>query len=129
MSQITDITIKSIIAGVATVALDKYAFGESDITKSITFGIVTAGSIYSADLIASNIPENFKSQYINGKKLESELLELGTATAITYVVANNLTESLPAYFMYSKIGVIVASDLIGTLAMDYLTSKPLSFIS
>ena len=68
---ISDITMKSIIAGVSTAVLDRFFIGETNSVNNIVFGLSTAASIYGVDVISSNIPDNFKSQYINGKKVES----------------------------------------------------------
>ena len=129
MSNISDVTMKCIIAGLTTVVLDKFAIGEPDITKSIMFGCPTAASIYGAYLIASSIPDNFKSQYINGKKLEADVLEIGTAVGLNYAIATNVTGSIPGFLFYEKIGVILASDLIATYSADYIAGRPLSFTS
>ena len=125
----TDIMIKSVAAGIAAIAIDKFVLQETDINNSLILGVSTTIGIYTANLIGNNIPDNFKSNLINGKKFESDLLELGGASALSYGVTTGLfnydvvTDSLPM-----KFGVIVASDVIGTYISDYLTGKPLAFL-
>ena len=125
----TDIMIKSVVAGIAAIAIDKFVLQETDLNNSIILGVSTTAGIYSANLIANNIPDNFKSNLINGKKFESDLIELTGASALSYGVTTGLfkyevsNDSLPM-----KFGAIVVSDVIGQYVADYFTNKPLSFL-
>ena len=127
MSQLNSVTIKSILGGILAFAIDKYVFNEEELNNSIMLGVSTVVGIYGGDLLASTIPDNLKTQFINGKKIESDVLEILGAGAVTYGVNSMINKPIPIGILTEKIGTIILSDVIATYSTEYLLGQALSF--
>ena len=93
--------------------------------------ILTAGAsgVFVADSLGNLIKPNLNSDVFEGKVIEERLLEIVLISASAYGVnkfvigADNVNHGL-----IQKIGILVASDLISTYAVDYLNVSPLTFL-
>ena len=127
MSQLNSVTIKSILGGILAFAIDKYVFNEEELNNSIMLGVSTTIGIYGGDLLSSTIPDNLKIPFINGKKIEGDILEIVGATSVTYGVNSIINKPIPIGIMTEKLGTIILSDVIATYSTEFLLGQVLSF--
>ena len=127
MNSVNSVTIKSVVGGILAFAIDKYVFNEEELNNSIMLGVSTVVGIYAGDLLSSTIPDNLKIPFINGKKLEGDILEILGAGTITYGVNSIINKPIPIGIMTEKLGTIILSDVIATYATEYLLGQALSF--
>jgi 5,10-methylene-tetrahydrofolate dehydrogenase/methenyl tetrahydrofolate cyclohydrolase len=124
----SEITMKSVIAGLSVFALDKFFLREPEMQNSIILGVSTAIGVYGADMVGKVIPDNFKTSFVNGQTIETRVLEIGGSTAVVAGISQYVGRPIANYNLVNKIGIIVASDIIGSYAAEYIEGKPLSFL-
>ena len=127
MSQLNSVTIKSFLGGILAFGIDKYVFNEEEFNNSLMLAVSTTIGIYGGDLLSSTIPDNLKIPFINGKKIEGDILEIVGATSVTYGVNSIINKPIPIGIMTEKLGTIILSDVIATYATEYLLGQALSF--
>ena len=131
-SNSVDIVKPIATAGVAVV-IDQFFFNESDLTKSLTFGVSAGAGAYLGMMVGSSLPDLSSSlpQFLgNGKGLLQRVTEIGLGTGVGYVV-NKYVMKNTSYKenIMNKIGGIIAADIAGEYIADYLAGRPLSFLA
>ena len=121
-----------IISSAIVVALDKFALGEQNMTRSAYLGAAAVGGIYAGQMLAPMVPFYTalpSSTLYNSKTLELRLLEIGLGAGAAYGLTH-LTEVRYASFeLQQKFGILVAGSIAGTYIADYLNSKPMTYLS
>ena len=131
-SNSVDIVKPIATAGVAVI-LDQFIFNESDLTKSLTFGVSAGAGAYLGMMVGSSLPDLSSSLPTflgNGKGLLQRVTEIGLGTGVGYVV-NKYVMKNTSYKenIMNKIGGIIAADIAGEYIADYLAGRPLSFLA
>ena len=120
--------MKPLITGGLVVAIDQLYFKEPDMVKSLTFGGATSASVYVANKLSSSLPNLGKFGFVDSKKLEIRVLEIGLGAGGAYAI-NRF--ALKNDFQYSqmvpKIVSIAAADVVAEYFMQYLDGG-LSFL-
>ena len=122
---------KPIAMAACVVAADKYLLGETDMNRSLYFGVSGAAGVYAAGLIAPMIPfETFlpDGSYTDARTLELRLLEVSVATGVGFVINKFVLKN--EYYMdqeLKKIAVLAGADFVSEYIDDYISGRPLSF--
>jgi len=120
--------IKSSIAGITVALLDIYALNEPILQNSIILGVTTASGIYAGDIVGKLLPDNLKTSLFDGKTVETRVLEVAGTAGFAYGASKLAGREILQYNFINKLGIIVASDVIGSYATDFLMGKPLTFL-
>jgi hypothetical protein len=125
-----NLALKSIIFAGAVAGIDQFVFKEADMNSSLMLAGAGAAGIYVSDAVASYIPQNFKLSALDGKLLETRILEIGGVTASTYfldkiILGNKFYEAN----LMKRVVTLAGADVISTYATQYLSGQALSFFS
>ena len=123
-SYLSHAVAKPLAAGVAAGVADHYLFGRGDMQKSAMFGAAVGGGIFAVSWVEPIVSPFFptKTPMGNiGKALEGRIVEIACGSAAAYalnrfVLKNEINRS----DMLKRLGVIVASDLIGETVCELL---------
>jgi len=121
-----------IISGAIVVALDKFALGEQNMTRSAYLGAAAVGGIYAGQMIAPMVPFYSSlpsSTLYNNKTLELRLLEIGLGAGAAYGLTKFTDIRYTPSEIQQKVGILVAGSIAGTYIADYLNSKPMTYLS
>ena len=130
MDQIMSLT--PLYAGGAVAGLDRFVLGHTNPTQNLAFGgslaIGKVVSNLSRPMIATILPS---SSLASASSLNSRILEVAVSAGIAYVVnryvlKNQFTEN--PMEIAKLLGVLVAGDVIGEYADDFLNKRALNFI-
>jgi hypothetical protein len=125
-----NLALKAVIFGGAVAGIDMFVFKETDLNSSLMLAGSASAGIYIADAVASYIPSNFKLAALDGKLVETRILEIGGVGATTYfldkiIVGNKYFESN----LMKRVVTIAAADVISTYATQYMSGQALSFFA
>ena len=124
--------IKPLVAVAVVVGLDKFYLKNQNLNSSLMFGASVGGGILIASMIGSSLPSlipKITSNMVDVKTLQARIVEIsigtGAAYALnTYILKNEYNRN----DMITKLGVIVAADVISELIDDYMNVRPLSYL-
>ena len=123
--------IKPIAMAACVVAGDKYILGETDMTRSMYFGVAGAAGVFTAQMIAPMVPiEQYlpSGAFTDSKTLELRVLELGGAVGIGYAINKFvLRNELYINNDLNKIAILAGADFVAEYIDDYMSGRPLSF--
>jgi hypothetical protein len=123
--------IKPIAMAACVVAGDKYILGETDMTRSMYFGVAGAAGVFTAQMIAPMVPiEKYlpSGAFTDSKTLELRVLELGGAVGIGYAINKFvLRNELYINNDLNKIAILAGADFVAEYIDDYMSGRPLSF--
>lgn len=126
--------LKPAAVGLVAFAIDSYYLKESNFMRSVYFGGAVAVGNYSAEYLyplVKHIPiPTISKDLYEGKTLVDRILEVGSSTALTYVINKYiiLNDNYRNELLL-RMGVIAASDVIGTYAVEYMTGQKLEFLT
>ena len=126
--------LKPLCVAVSAVALDQYVMKETDFKRSLVFGSAVGVGSYLSEIVAPHItpdiPQlNFASSMYNEKKVGERIVELASSAVSVFAVNKYLLRNdIYKDEMMIRMGLIVASDVIGTYASEYIDSKPLTYL-
>lgn len=122
--------MKPLISGGVAAGLDMFYLGESNTTKSMTFGVAVAAGTFVGGMVGNFAPDINLPILGSGKGLEQRVLEIGAGAGTSYAVNKYILKNV-AYRedMTQKLGVIVVADLAAELVCDFLAGRPLSVFS
>ena len=119
-----------VITGALTVALDKYLLEEPNMTNSLYLGAAAVAGVYAGQMIAPAIPLGIpNSTLYNGKTLELRLAEVGLGSLGSWGVNTYLMNNARYGDFYKKVGIIAVANVAGQYINDYLTNKPMNYLS
>lgn len=131
MSESMYLNSKPVIVGATAAILDKLIMGESDLMKSVYFGVAVGAGVYSGEMIAPYMYQfpSLNSQLYNGKTLGTRITEVGIGSVLAFGF-NRYTLNNDNTFgqANSRLATIIASDIIGTYITDYLAGKELDYL-
>lgn len=109
--------------------LDKFALKEQNEMRSILFAVSGASACFIADALGNYIPKNLSGNVMEGSVIEERIMEIGLISGSAYLTNRYIIGAdNPNQGLIEKIGVLVASDLISTYAVDYLNGRALTFL-
>jgi len=125
-----NLALKSIIFAGAVAGIDQFVFKEADMNSSLMLAGAGAAGIYVSDAVASYIPQNFKLAALDGKLVETRILEIGGVTASTYfldkiILGNKFYEAN----LMKRVVTLAGADVISTYITQYLSGQALSFFA
>jgi len=119
-----------VITGALTVALDKYLLEEPNMTNSLYLDAATVAGVYAGQMIAPALPLGIpNSTLYNGKTLELRLAEVGLGSLGGWGVNTYLMNNARYGDFYKKVGIIEVANVAGQYINDYLTNKPVNYLS
>ena len=122
---------KPIAMAACVVAADKYLLGETDMNRSLYFGVSGAAGVYAAGLIAPMVPfETFlpDGSYTDGTTLELRLLEVTGAVGVSFAVNKFILKNDPfVNVQINKLALLAGADFVSEYIDDYISGRPLSF--
>ena len=119
-----------VITGALTVALDKYLLEEPNMTNSLYLGAATVAGVYAGQMVAPALPIGIpNSTLYNGKTLELRLAEVGLGSLGGWGVNTYLMNNARYGDFYKKVGIIEVANVAGQYINDYLTNKPMNYLS
>ena len=107
--------LKPTVAGVCVSILDRYAIGETILTRNIIFGASSALAISAVSLTVPAFEKAFDSDsFSNSKSLSTRIYEsvagsAGAYLANKYFFDNNPFNETP----YKHIGAVIIGDILG----------------
>ena len=126
--------LKPVVVGMIAASIDKFYLGERNTMRSAYFGAAVAVGNYSAEYIAPlvnmlPIPTIGKNLY-DGKTLVNRIVEVGSSTAVAYVLNKYVMNNDPYNNeLLTRVAIIAVADAAGTYVVEYLNSKPLQFLT
>lgn len=126
--------IKPLCVFASAVALDRFAMGEEDLTRSAIFAGCTAVGVYASEIIAPHItpsiPQlNLNSSMYNEKTVGERVIELSFSASTVFGVNKYLLRNdIYKGEMLMRMGVIVASDVMGTYLAEYIDGAPMTYL-
>jgi hypothetical protein len=122
--------LKPIITAIVATAGDKYILNQSDMNRSLYFGVAVGAGIYASTMITPMLPSSQGSlDGISMKTLETRLAEIGIGAGSAYALNRYvLNNELNRNDMMMKLALIAGSDFVAEYLTDYLSGKPLSFL-
>ena len=111
--------------------LDRFILGEQDMTKNLYFGLATgvgvAAGSYLSTITPALLPDDASGLY-TGKSVMSRVFEIGGGVGSTVILENYITKSSQSS-LTGKLLVVFVTDFASEYLTDYLTTKPLSYLS
>jgi hypothetical protein len=125
-----NLALKAVLFAGAVAGIDQLVFKENNINSSLYLAAAGAAGIYTADAISSYIPENFKLSALDGKLIETRILEIAGVGASTYfldkiIIGNNYFEPN----LMKRVVTLAAADVIATYGQQYMAGQALSFFA
>jgi hypothetical protein len=129
----SDYVVKPIATAGVALAIDQFFFNESDLNKSITFGVSSGVGAYLGMMVGSSLPDlssTLPTFLGNGKGLLQRVSEVGFGVGSSYainkfVLKNNTYKEN----MMNKLGAFLVADIAGEYISDYIAGRPLSIVS
>jgi hypothetical protein len=132
MSQ-TDYIVKPLATAAAAIAIDQFFFNESDLNKSLTFGVSAGAGAYLGMMVGSSLPDlssTLPTFLGNGKGLIQRVSEVGFGVGSAYAVNKFiLKNNCYRENTMNKIGAFIAADIAGEYISDYIAGRPLAILS
>jgi hypothetical protein len=118
-----NLALKAVLFGGSVAAIDQFIFKETDLNSSLMFAGSASAGIYVAEAVASYIPSNFKLAALDGKLVETRMLEIVGVGATTYfldkiIVGNKYVEPNLTKRVVTR-----------TYATQYVSGQALSFFA
>jgi len=127
---VSPLYVKPIASGAVAILLDRYVLKNPDTQNCLYFGgAVAFGTAFAQVFSGLDLGILPDSQIYSGKLVSQRLIEIilagGSAYGVNRFVLNN--DFQPSQ-MTAKLGVIVASEIIGEYISDYMSASPLSYL-
>jgi hypothetical protein len=122
--------LKPIITAIVATAGDKYILNQSDLNRSLYFGVAVGAGVYASQMITPMLPNSQGSLGdISMKTLETRIAEIGVGAGSAYAVNRYvLNNDMNRNDMMKKLALISASDFVAEYLTDYIQGRPLSFL-
>ena len=128
----SDYMIKPLASAGFTVAIDQLVLGETDINKSVLFGVSSAVGVYAGMMVGSYLPDlsaELPTFLGNGKGLMQRAAEVGFGGGASYAINKYVMKNMSyRENMTNKLMVLVAADIGGEYVSDFMAGRPLSFL-
>ena len=122
--------IKPLVGGLTAGILDNMWLMNKDMTSNGIFAVTVAGGLYGSQMISTSLPSLIPTSVLsNAKTIQQRLLEIGAGAGSSYVVNKYVlnNEGYSRDNMMKKLAIIVASDIIGEYASDFMNTRELSY--
>ena len=123
-----DLYIKPLVGAASVLAIEKFILKEQNMNRSLYFAGTVGAALYLSNTVLNPM---FGGVFKNGKGYLDRGIEIGSASlgsyAVNKYVLNNSDYSNNE--MIKKVGVVVAADIIGEYASDYMNNRALSYFS
>ena len=128
----SDYMIKPLASAGFTVAIDQLVLGETDINKSVLFGVSSGIGVYAGMMVGSYLPDlsaELPTFLGNGKGLLQRVAEVGFGGGAAFAINKYMMKNLSyRENMTNKIATLVVADIAGEYVSDYIAGRPLSFL-
>jgi len=115
----------------ACVAGDKFLLGETDMTRSMYFGLAGGVGVYAAQIIGPMFPVVDivpNNSFTDSKTLELRLLEVASATGVGFAINKFVLNNDPFInIQYNRIAVLAGADFVAEYIDDYMAGRALSY--
>ena len=125
--------IKSLIVGGTAFAIDKMYFKSTNLKNSMILAASMGSATYVASVLAPKLPDltnnlGGNSQMYDVSTVQERVVEVGLSTASAYVLNTIILKNMKPISLI-EIGILfLGSNIVGELATDYLTGKPISYL-
>ena len=120
--------IKPFIAGAAAAVGEKYVMNGSN-NSALYFGGAVAAGIFASGtvgaLLEPAVPTATSIGSMLGKSLEHRVIEVGTSSAVSFVVNKYLLKNewhTNTNALLMRVGIITAADILAEMVVDSLAS-------
>jgi hypothetical protein len=126
--------MKPVIVGCVAAAIDRYYLQESDTMRSVYFGAAVAAGNYGAEFVypmIKHIPlPTLSNDLYEGKTLAERFAEVGMSSGMIFVLNKYiLRNDIYSEEALLRLGVIAASDFVGTYITEYIDGQKLEFFT
>lgn len=122
--------VKPIVSGISASLLNYYALDDRNVNNSVMFGAGVAGGVVVASVFTPYVPGLLPdTTAYSGKTINERIIEITFSSGIAYAVNKYAVQENRfdnSGFM-KRIGVIIASEVIGEYMADYFSLQPLSY--
>jgi hypothetical protein len=116
-------------AGVA-ILLDRFFLKNTSVQKNLVFGASVAIGIAVGSVVGDNIPQLPNVPLLgNGKEIGSRLGEVAVGAGTVWGINKWVMKNDSGTSFNKRILVIVAADIAGEYASDYMSSRPLALFA
>ena len=123
--------IKPIAMVACVMAGDKYILGETDMNRSMYFGLAGGAGIWAAQLVAPMVPlEKYlpSGSFTDSKTLELRILEIAGGVGAGFALNRYVLNNDPYLNIRTdKIAILAGADVLAEFIDDYMAGRPLSF--
>jgi hypothetical protein len=126
--------MKPVIVGLTAIAIDQLVLKETSVERSLYFGGAVAVGNYAAEFaypIIKHIPmPSLNNQLYEGKTLAERIAEIGISSGMIFVLNKYIMRNdIYKDEKLMRLGVIAASDFVGTYITEYLNGEKLAFLT
>ena len=124
---------KSVSAGIIYAIMERYVLGITNYQINMANGAITGTIIGGVDYIVAqyvnmNVIPSVHGLY-EGKSLLHRIIEVPTASVLSYYVSRYAGYDLFKDQMYTKIGVILVADVLSEYVADYASGQTLHYFT
>ena len=126
--------VKSLIVGGTAFAIDKLYFKSTNLKNSMILAASMGSSTYVASVLSQKLPDltnslGGNSQMYDVSTVQERVVEIGLSVTSAYVLNTMILKNMKTNISLVEVGILfLGSNLVGELATDYLTGKPISYL-
>jgi hypothetical protein len=126
--------MKPVVVGCIAAAIDKFYLQEENSMRSLYFGAAVGAGNYAAEYtypLIKHIPmPTLSKDLYEGKTLAERIAEVSMSTSMIFVL-NRYILKIDIYKdeMMMRMGIIAASDVMGTYICEYIDNQKLEFFT
>jgi hypothetical protein len=125
-----ELLTKPASAAAIAILLDRFFLKNTSVQKNLVFGASVAIGIAVGSMVGDNIPQLPNVPLLgNGKEIGSRLSEVAVGAGTTWAVNKWVMKNDSGTSFNKRILVIVAADIAGEYASDYMSSRPLALFA
>ena len=125
---------KPLVSSVVAVALERYVINETNYTKNAYFG----GAMFIGNVLGQMVAPSvnilgdlpsINEELYDGNTLAKRIEEVGISVGSVYVINKYvLNNDIYAGEFTKRVGIIVASQVVGEYVSDYMNSRPMAYL-
>ena len=125
--------VKSLIVGGTAFTIDKLYFKSTNLKNSMILAASMASATYVASVLSQKLPDltnslGGNSQMYDVSTVQERVVEIGLSVTSAYVLNTMILKNMKPISLI-EVGILfLGSNLVGELATDYLTGKPISYL-
>ena len=120
-------------AAATAIVLDKYVLMNPNMMSSAYFGASVGAALFAVKMVEVNVPTflpDIPSIGASAKTLSNRVAEIAGGVGGAYVISKFVVKDTSSpQMMMKRLGVVIAADLAGEYASDYVNSRPLSYLA